>query len=86
MEFWDVTLRELYREFAIGKRRLEDRITEQTSLAWTIESLHRAKRLPSLETLLTKRRKQTAKEMGAKLREISQHFNIPLRKATKRGH
>ena len=78
-------MRELYREFAIGKRRLEDKISEQTALAWTIENLHRAKHLPSLESLLTRTRKQTAKEMGAQLRMIAQHFNLPLKKAKSSG-
>lgn len=77
-------MRELYREFAIGKRRLEDKIAAQTALAWTIENLHRAKKLPPLEDLLTRTRRQTAQDMGATLRRIAQHFNLPIKKTKRR--
>ena len=66
-----------------AKRRHQDARDRDLTLAWQIEALHRAKRLPALKTLLDKTEKprpQTVSEQRTILEALSQTIGVPLRK------
>jgi hypothetical protein len=52
------------------------------ALAWRIEMLHRAKRVPDLKKLLVTgtRRAQTMAEQLDIVRALSVHYNMPMRR------
>lgn len=82
-QFWSLSLRELWNEFAAAKERLEQSVQRDLALAWHIEALHRQKQLPELSRLLRRhqRRPQTIAEQRGVLEMLSAQMGIPLRKA-----
>lgn len=66
----------------VAQQRQEDERDRDTSLAWLIASLSRAKKVPDLRVLLArgKRRKQTVGEQKTMLHMLSEQYGIPLRR------
>jgi hypothetical protein len=75
-------MRELFREFVVAKRTAEDKHDERMTLAWTTAALSKQRKLPSLKTLLVKRRprQQTAGEMRTILHMLAAQYGGRLRK------
>lgn len=72
--FWDITMREVDREFRAATRMREREANERMWLAWHIVALDRTDRLPKLDTLITKanapRRRQTGEELLFAMKSI----------------
>lgn len=65
----------------VARERLEDQNDRDVTLAYRIESLHRTKKLPSLLTLLTKRRQmpQSVGEMKQTLHILAARYGGAVR-------
>jgi len=77
-------MRELFREFHIGKDRDLDRYDERVTLAWCVAAFERQKKLPKLESLLSRRKPQTVADQRAVMQAIAQGWGLKLRKASKK--
>lgn len=66
-EFWDLTLRQFFRELVIARRREESEHNRDMSLAWHTAAMVRCKKLPELRQLLIRPRfiKQSRVEQEA---------------------
>jgi hypothetical protein len=47
-----LTIRQLYREFAVAKQRIDEDFDRDVRLAWSIAAFQRQEKLPDLKTLL----------------------------------
>lgn len=63
--FWRLTLREISVILAGETERRNRERDERMSLAWHIEALARTKKMPKLETLMSKANKSRSKRMTA---------------------
>lgn len=73
------------REMVSAKHRVEDEHDQRMVLAYTTAALQRARQLPDLKTLLTKREvKQNAQQMLSVVKMISEAYGLPLRKAKRK--
>ncbi len=75
-------MRELFREFVIGKTRAKDQHDERIAHAWLTEMLHRQKEVPKLQQLLSSKAAtavQTVDQQRTMLHALSQTYKIPLR-------
>jgi hypothetical protein len=89
-----LSLRELWREFAAHRQRIEQKRQWQIVLAWEIERIRiltaNAKgKMPDLKTLLeetatTHDDRPTPAQMTAQVALLSQYLGIPLRKAKRK--
>jgi len=86
-----MTLRELFREFAVANARRRDDANRDVRLAWHIVAIwamtRSKKRLPPLASLLTRddggpSAKEKTNRMRAALEVLSQQYGIPLRPMT----
>lgn len=76
-----MTIRELFREFAIASVRRTDERDAALSLAWHTAVLQRIEKVPPLATLLTRAHRtgpQTATEQTTMLQLLSDQLGIPL--------
>lgn len=79
-------MRELFREFVVGKHRAEEARDRDVALAWHTEMFARQKTLPSLASLLRKTqapRPQTLKEQHTMLQILSTQYGLPLRQVAR---
>lgn len=74
--------RELWMEFRAFKEKSRDAIERDLSLAWQVNALMRAKKLPTLRSLLEDRhiKRQSAKQIAGILEVMSEQYGIPLKK------
>jgi hypothetical protein len=82
-EFWDLTLRELVREFVVHRRRQMDRHDDEMSIAWTTAALMRQDKLPKLEKLLIRNqrlRQQTPHEQRAVFNQLAASMGKRIKK------
>jgi hypothetical protein len=82
-EFWDLTLRELIREFVVHRRRQMERHDDEMSIAWTTAALMRQEKLPKLEKLLIRKqqmRQQTPAEQRAAMQTLAASMGTTLKK------
>lgn len=65
----------------------DDQHDERMYLAYTIAGLSRVKKLPKIETLLSKRHRgpQTVGQLKGMLQQLSARYGIPLRKKGEKG-
>ena len=78
-----MTIRELFREFAIAKERRANEREAALSLAWHTAAFHRVEKLPKLETILQKARRsgpQTPAEQRTMIHILSDQLGIPVRR------
>jgi hypothetical protein len=68
-----------------ARQRLDDARDRDATLAWTIVQLSRAKTVPALEKLLTRRQvaAPTPEGQRAALATLAEQYGIPLRKGIK---
>lgn len=82
-EFWDLTLRELIREFVVSKRLNLNRYDDEMTIAWTTAALMRQEKLPKLDKLLARHQtlqQQPRKEQLMVIQSLSAQLGIPLRR------
>ena len=79
-------MRELFREFVVGRQAQQDARDRAMSLAWHIAAFSRTERLPKLDAVLTPRRVvQSLPEQRAALQVLAAQYGIPLRTVAQHG-
>lgn len=75
-----MSLLELWREFAAGRRRAMDEHDRDMTLAWHVVALVWQKKLPPLQSLLARKRseRQTPTELRMVMQLLSDQLGIPL--------
>jgi hypothetical protein len=76
-----MTIRELFREFAIASARRRDERDAALSLAWHTAVLQRIEKIPPLHTLVARAQRtgpQTIPEQSTMLQLLSDRLGIPL--------
>lgn len=82
-----MTIRELFREFVVARRRLQDQANRDIALAWWAVRIYlitmNKKKLPDLQSLMvattTGTPKQSPDAMRAALEMLSRRYGIPLK-------
>ena len=72
----------MFREFVVWYRQSKAEQEQQTRLAWQIATLSRATKIPSLDTLLRKAKRQTLSEQADQVMTLAQQYGIQLRPAS----
>jgi hypothetical protein len=84
--FWDLSPRELAREFKAADAQRQDAYDRDVMLAWNVVRIYamamEKKRLPDVKALFADRgesRAQTRAEMAAAMATLSQQYGLTLR-------
>jgi hypothetical protein len=89
-EFWRLTLRDLFRQFAVSAQRTREEYDQRVGQAWltallVMKGVHDPKKFPPLDKLLKLRsRIQTPAQQRANLMAIATAFNLKVRHGTQK--